>query len=453
MLLVSASILIAFLGGYAKPTKTAWLVLFLIPLLGPGGLYIGVGTVLPLTAYRIGFFALMGILFRLRLNIIDLIKKNKYLNLIIIYFFIRVILLFLDSPIDALFTMLPIYFLAIYIPLIIIRSERDLYKLVNIFVLQAFIISIFVLIEYYTSFSLPAFIRGMSGLDISELQTKGGNEIIRSGYYRVAGLHGNPVNTAYHLTFFLPLVVFYWINKKSKRSSFFVLIVLVAILLLQTRASIVTIFVAIFLIIGISIKQKIETRTLFKIITLLVYSIIGLVFISFLVPEILKIVETFFSQLVDAIAFRTNVSKEVDITGKVDRIPIAIDLFLVSPIYGYIKSPLYAYIELMDYEDLPSLILHLLGGGILLGSLFLMVIFKLVFGTYNEIRNTYNTNTKELIIYSTVAIFSGFLVNFSNFIESHYISLFILYIAIRRYKIIEKTTNYKIKSEAIKVKI
>jgi len=332
--------------------------------------------------------------------------------------------------------MLPFYTLAVFLPFILIRSENDIYKLVNIFVLHAAIISFFVVIEYFTPFSLPAFIRQFSGSDITHLQSKGGIETVRSGYYRVAGLHGNAVQTAFHLIFLFPFTLFYWQYKKSIVRIIPLFLILISFILLQTRASIIALFVVIVFILFIASFNKNITKTAIILIRTIVFISISLLIASFFLSEVYLLAENFISNLLFTLfserAYIAGI--DVDITYKTARIPVALNLILSSPIYGYLVSPRYAYYELMRTDDLPSIFLHLLGGGILLGSLFIVMIFKIVYGTYREIHNKLPRKIKDLILYSTAAVLGGFIVTFSNMAEEHYLSIFIMFISIKIYK-------------------
>ena len=435
MFLVIFSVLLAVILGFIKPYKTAWLVVLLVPLLGPGSLYMGVDTIMPITAYRLGFFALIGILIKLRLKIFSLVIKSKFTHIIIIYFFVIFLLQVKDYPIPTVFTMLPFYTLAVFLPFILIRSENDLYKLVNVFVLQATIISFFILVEYFTTFSLPAFIRQSSGIDISGLQTKGGVEIFRSGFYRVAGLHGNPVQTAYHLIFLFPFTLFYWQYQNSLVRVVPLFLILISFILLQTRASIITLLVVIVFILFLASFNKKINKTAIKLIRVIVFTSIGLLITSFFYKGVYEIAEKILSDLfITLFGSRGFLSvTDIDITVKIDRIPTALKLIFKSPIYGYLVSPRYAYFELMRCDDLPSIFLHLIGGGVLLGTLFIVMIFKIVYGTYREIQNRLPPKIKDLILYSTAAAFGGFFVTFSNMAEEHYLSIFMMFIAIKIY--------------------
>jgi len=125
---------------------------------------------------------------------------------------------------------------------------------------------------------------------------------------------------------------------------------------------------------------------------------------------------------------------DVGLGSKLTRIPIAFGLIMNSPIFGYLGSPYFAYDKLMYGADLPLLILHLLGGGLIFGTLFTLLMFRLVSRTYSEIDNNLPPKLNNLIFYSTVAIFGGFFVTLSNLVNEHFISMFMLFAVIKVYK-------------------
>jgi hypothetical protein len=439
MLTVIAVILSVVFLGFIKPYKTAWAILLLVPLFGPGGFYIGVESFLPLNAYRIGFFALFAILIKLRINIIQTVYKYKFTRVIVLYFIVIFLLQIKDYFMPTAFTMMPFYALAVFVPFVIIKTKKDLYKIATIFTFQAFFIGFFVLVEYYTDFSLSVFIRQFSGVDLSTLQTKGGGaeEIFRSGFYRVAGLHGNSVQTAFHLVFLFPFTLFYWQYEKNLTRFIPLLLTLGAFIFLQTRAAMIVLVVMILLIIFLTIRKRHLNKTAIKIIWMSII-ISGLIFIiSLFTPQIFDIAEKFILGIVSVITNDPN-SIEGNVTEKLDRIPLALKFIYSSPVYGYIVSPRYAYSEIMMSDDLPSIFLHLIGGGILLGGLLIILMFKLIRGTFKELNNIQSQKFKDLILYSTVATFGGFLVTFSNMAEEHYLSIFLMFVAIKYFVSIQK---------------
>lgn len=436
-------IIIMFLMGNTRPYKTAWLILFLLPLLGPSGFYIGLDSMLPVNAYRLGFFGFLGILLKTKTNILTIATNNKFTNIIIAYFVVIFGLQVIHYPTPTIFTFLPYYLMAVFLPFVIIRSEKDLEKLLNIFVLQSVIISVFVILEFFTSFSLPTFMWKTSGLSLDSLQAKGALEISRSGVYRVAGIHGNSVQTAAHLAFLFPLTLLYWNKAKSGISSIPVLLALVSFVLLQTRASVFAVILSFVLLWFLHIfNTKLQTSYFIS-----VKQYIGIAFGMFILSLISIKIFTIASRFFDGIVSlgTSNVEKGIDIMEKIDRIPIALALFSESPIYGWVVSPRYAYYVLMGAQDLPSIFLYLLGGGVILAGLFLTLMFKTIIGTYNEIKKENSILLRNIYLYSTIAIFAGFFVTFSNMIQEQFMSMFFLFVSI---KIVAR--NRKIKRQIYK---
>ena len=446
------TIVVALLFGFLFPYRAAWLVVFLVPLLGPSGLYIGIDTIFPLTAYRIGFFILLAIIVRLKINVIKKVLRNKHFRILIIYSITLFLLQLRHYPVTTLFTLLPYYSLAIFIPFIIIRSTKDIYKFANILTMQSLIISVFILIEYFTDFSLIVFIMQLSGFEESfmhtSLQTKGYINLSRGGFYRPAGLHGNSVQTAYHLVFLLPFTLFYAQYSKKFIISFIPLIlILCSFILLQTRASIIAIVAMIMFVLFLGIINKNIKSIIPKLIGMLVIVTMISLIISLMQSEIFTIAKSsimnlYYTLTGSNLAYAGGATVlsdkytglDVGLGSKLTRIPIAFGLIMNSPIFGYLGSPHFAYDKLMHGADLPLLILHLLGGGLIFGTLFTLLMFRLVSRTYSEIDNNLPPKLNNLIFYSTVAIFGGFFVTLSNLVNEHFISMFMLFAVIKVYK-------------------
>jgi hypothetical protein len=420
--------------GYKNPIKASWLILFWVPLLGPGGFYFGVNTIFPLNAYRLGIFLLIGILVRKKASISNLIYRNKYTHIILAYFFIIFVLQVRHYPVPTLFTLLPFYAIAVLLPFVLLREYNDIYKMINVFVYQAVIISSFVIIEYYTTFSLPAFIRELSGLSIDNIQTKGGRELYRAGYYRVAGLHGNSVQTAYHLVFLFPLAVLSLYLKVSVKGLMILILIIFSIILLQTRASLVALtIVTLLCVVYIVFNQKYHLSVIKKIKIFSVMSI--LVIVAMLNNELYEMSRSIISTLYYSVFSDKGGGNSADLSIllKIDRIPLALRMFYNSPIYGHLASPRYAYYVLMKTADVPSVFLHLLGGGILLTGIYLLMIVRTITGLSQGMKKQITHMERNIIVFSSIAIFGGFIVTASNWAEEHYLSIFILYISVKYY--------------------
>ena len=190
------------------------------------------------------------------------------------------------------------------------------------------------------------------------------------------------------------------------------------------------------LIIFVAFFNKNIKKTVLKIIGMLGFIVIGIISVRSFFSVEYSLAERFLSNLFltlfagDTYLYGT----EVDISGKFDRIPIALNLFFDSPLYGYMVSPRYSYSVLMNTDDLPAILLHLIGGGILLTSIYLYMMIKIIYGTYREIQKRYPKKLNDLILYSTAAVFGGFCVTFFNTPSEHYLSMFIIFISIKVYK-------------------
>jgi hypothetical protein len=435
MLIIIIVIISSFITGYLKPYKTAWIIIFLVPILGPSAMYIGVDSGLPMTAYRIGFIAMIGIYVRLNVSIMSIIKHNRYLHIIILYFIILFFLQIGDRYYNpTLFTLFPYYMIPIFIPFVVIHNKNDLYKLCNIFVLHAIIISFFIIVEHTTAFSLPAFIREISGLNLDSLQGKGGlSDSIRSGSYRAAGLHGNSVQTAYHLVFLIPFTIFYLKHTKVKYRQLPFFLSLIALFLLQTRAAIIVFFISMLAMVIINFINKNIYREKNNLIHTIILGSVGVLFFSLFDNSLLEFAEEVLSNSYSSLFDRSSAAKELDITNKLERIPVAISLFMENPLYGHLVSPRYAYYELMRTADVPLPFLQLIGGGVLFITVYILLLFNVINGLYTLIKRAADNKLKSLIILATIATISGFMVTLSNNATEHFMNIFLVFVSIKLY--------------------
>jgi len=432
-IIVFSVLIFSVIFGFNAPKKSAWFIIIITPVLGPGDFYIGASSILPLTMYRISFFILLGILFRSNYAILNGLLENRYVKILTIFALILFILQVKDYPTPTITTLLPTYFIAIVLPFVLIREPKNLEKLIKIFVYQATFISIFIIIEYFTDFSLPAFLRSTARVGSYSIETKGFAEIYRSGFYRVAGLGGQPVFTAYQLVFYFPLTIFF-IQKKRKILSYIpFILVIIGLIFLQTRAAIISAVVSIILMlltyfILFKKNKSLVIKNLLKIFTVLLLSSI-LLFIF--VPTIRNISESLFSGLVQTIS-GTNHDTDIDVTQKILRIPIAIKMIFSHPVLGYLISPRSAYFELMKTADLPAIFLYLLSGGILFGLFYLYHLFYMYVGTLKIVKTIIVNNLEYslIVFYSSIALFAGIFVTFSNWVEVHFMLMYILFLSI-----------------------
>lgn len=424
-------LILAFLVGYQFPRKAGWGVLLIAPVLGPATFTFVPSSLLPLTTYRVAFAITMGVILRNhdRHGIpLSSIFKSTFVKVVVVFSLFIILISLEDRLKNIMFTYIPKLILAFALCYILIRDEKDLQRLVKIFVWQAALICLFIVLEVYTDFDIGVILRKtIPGYDITQLQSKHFNFSIRSGYFRATGLYGSGVSTGYALAFLFPLTLLYSIQGKVL-NKFPILLVIVGLVLMQPRAALVGIFVALLvLLMGIILLKGKKIIGKIKAVTKL--ALILIITCSFLVLFFPSIPEKASHVLAESIQYSSD-DRDLTMKGKIDRIPIAIDYFLERPFTGY-GSPQYAYSKVMRCQDLPAPLIYLLAGGIPLCLLYLIMIFYMPYSVFRlSRRKGLNSGQRVFLTYAVAAFVGGVVVVFSNRVEAHFMIMYMLYISI-----------------------
>ena len=163
---------IFFVLGYLFPKQVGWQALFFGPLLGPTSLTIAGSSIMPLTVYRIFVIITFGVLmsqYGRDYSLKKILKSNFVKILAILVSFIFIISL-KDRAMNMIFTFVPNIFCSITLCFVLIRTKPDLIKLTKFFVYHASIISILIIIEFYTNFNFTYEMqKTIPGLNAEEL--------------------------------------------------------------------------------------------------------------------------------------------------------------------------------------------------------------------------------------------------------------------------------------------
>lgn len=433
MLLLSLfGLFYAMFIGFTLPKFSGWLVLIFFPILGAASFTIIPSDTIPLTFTRVSIMVTLGIVLRRYGNLPPRYLLNSFFGKLMLLF---TILLLLSSTRDSYFyhiiiSHIPNLFMSFLIGYVVIRDEGDMYLLVKVFVWQAALIGFFIILEYFGDFSIGKILSATNpNFDIEQIRDKNFNAIFRSGFYRVSGLDNNSVNTGYRLAFLFPIVLWYSFQKQNKIIKIIPLaLVLAGLFLLQTRAAFLSVLISmLFLVLFLSKNKTIglafKFRNLIQVLFLLLFVT---TFILTSSPSLWGIVSEFLSKtMVLSVA-----GDDVSVINKFNRLPTAYSFFISSPFLGY-GSTLAVYYNLMFTEDLPGVIAYFLAGGVVLGSLFIYIHSYMPYILFKISKMSYiNKNTKLLLIYSSCAYIAGFLCVFSNFVETHFWIMYIMFGAI-----------------------
>ena len=427
------------IAGYFSPKISGWIILVIVPSLGPTALTIAGSSVLPLTIYRVGYAVTYGIVLRAfnKKYPIFSVFKFSFVKLLMCFTLFIFLISVTDRFENMVFNFIPNHLFAIMLPFIMIKDQESLFKLLNIYIWFSAIMGLIIMLEVFLQISLGGIIAEnfnpgvREGIQETSIKSDISRNPLRGGVlYRGFGLWGGE-KTAYVMSFLFPLTLWYiTCNNLSKINPIkFVpaLLTVVGLVLMQTRITYIAVSIA-FLFITLLYIRFSSKKLRKQYFSLIFKIVVGVVLIFMLLPPIVfDYVFNFFKYLF----YESFLYGELSIETKINRIPIAISMFMESPLWGYLVSRYYAYGTLMKFEDLPGPIIYMLSGGLILLLFYLSLLFKMPFDLYRLLRsNKFNYEIKGLFIFIIAAFMSGIIVNFSNYSESHFIMMFILYISV-----------------------
>ena len=422
--------------GFSSPRKAGWAIIMFAPLLTPAYFTLVPSIFIPLTMERVAFGVTFGILLSNygKNSHPKMIFKSTYVKIVIVFSILLFMFSLRDNVYGVVVSYLPRVFYSLVLCYIIIKDENDFVRLIKIFVWQASIISIFIIIEYVSDFNIASVLaRTSPNYNKYQIVSKEFVNMIRMGSYRAGGIDGHSVPTAYRLAFLFPFVLWNYVKANAKiYSGILILLIIISFIILQSRAAFVSIFSSLFIIITsylFFVKiQKFTTR-LKHILTVCITLLLVFLFLISASSTLKNITYNF----VNLIAKPTIYGNDASTQTKIDRIPGAIKYFKKKPFTGY-GSPNYAYTNVMNSDDLPSPFIYLLSGGIVFLFIYLLQIFYMPYSVYKFSKSKILTYEQKIfLIYVSAAFIAGTIVVFSNYSEKHFIIMNMIYISI--YKI------------------
>ncbi len=411
-----AGLLASFALGYTFKQRYAWFLLMTMPILGPGRLVLVPSTLAPLDFYQVTILGILGILIgrkQLYKGLVFLLKDNLFIT-IAIFTVYRLLISELNRYPYLLFSWVPQMLIGFLLAYIIVHDKNDIERILRIYSIQGAFIGLFIVIGYYTDFSLEEMFRStIPGYDIERVYA-----FVRSYNVRVNGLDGSAVLTAARLSVLISIALYYYFYSRDKFGILYLLLVIMGLVLLQTRAAFVSIPISgMFMLMHfpkfpIRLLKRMTARTI-PLIALVVASL----------SSIIIVVRGFMPYLVRSL-FEPLQSSSVMV--KVDRIPIALQYFRSRPFAGY-GSPHYVYYEIMNTADLPAPLIYLLAGGIFMFTLYMTFLFYMPYKTYQFYRKKGDIS----LLFISVALLSGAIMPMSNWIETHFVIMLILYTAVK----------------------
>jgi len=437
--------LISFVLGFYYYRKAGWIIVGIMPILAPATFTFIPSNLLPLTMDRVAFAVTLGMILRNynRKEIpLRAILRGRFVKILSIFSLFVIVISLHDRFENIFFTYIPRIVVGLVLCYILIRDGKDLNRLVTIFVVQAVLISVFILLEYYTSINVLVWLRkSIPGADLYSIQTKEYNEIFRAGFYRAAGIDGNSVQTGYRLVFLIPLVLWFAIIRK-KVGIIMLGVLALAFVLLQTRAAFVGVSVSMMaLTMNFFLLRGVHLIRVIKIMSGMIVSLITMLIILLLVaPQLTNVLGSFYNKSL-APVFQ---SRGDIVRYKIDRLPIALNYIYEEPLKGH-GSPWYAYYYVMKTHDVPSPVIYALAGGIPLVTIYLAMIFYMPYSIFKLSRMPkLHTNDRIFLCFAFASFVGGITVVFSNWCEQHFMIMYMLYISIYKVYLYKRKSGNRI---------
>lgn len=416
------SLLSVFIG-YNFPKRSAWFILLTTPILAPGKLVLVPSPQFPLQYIIFSFFLALGIsmspkfkrLFRLKWFL-----KYTWVKIAIVFIIYLLVVSFPDRIFVVIFLDFANIFIALIVSFILVTNKSNLLRVVKILVWQGAVVGAFALIDYAGIFNISEFLRQtMPNYDISRLAPS-----FRAGFTRVTGLDGSASQTASRLSFLFFLALWYSFGSKKIFVMIPLMFILLGLVLLMTRSAFVSVILSFIILLVFWGIHKERLSKIIKLTVILLFTFFMLILIfPYFYHFFVTFVENYFIP-----SFQGNKSVQV----KVDRLPMAINFFMNSPLTGY-GSRAYVYYDLMNTLDLPAPFIYLLSGGIGLMILFFLLYLHPLYWIHKHVNKVSDNEIKILLIFSFAALLAGFLNMLSNYLETHRLIMYVLFASILKY--------------------
>jgi hypothetical protein len=433
--------LLTIIFGFISPRRFGWYVLFILPLVVNINFKIIPGVYADFTIERAALGITIGMIMSGYKDVkYTYLFRSIFIQLYLLFNIIYIIIIYGVNTKAIIGSVIPGILISIVLCYILIRDKKDILKLISVYSWQSAIIGLFIIIEYFTTFNVYEYIKEYDPEYTGEtiIISKKYFMYVRGDIYRAVGIDGDPTKTGFRLAMMFP-IVFWYAKNKTTRYKLPIVLVIVGILLLQTRATYVAIIVSGILI---AIEMvRLNRKSIYLYISyvgrITIATSIALFIIIIFIPSLTRTFSSFF-------LFSTGYDGIESMMLKIDRIPIAFYHFMNNPFGGY-GPPAYVYETVMQNEDIPAIVVYFLSGGIIMGVIYLSMMFTMPISIL-RLRHKAEIDIKDsiMLIFISAALFSGVVVLFANWIESHLIFMYMLYISVYKVYVInpQNTINY-----------
>jgi hypothetical protein len=415
--------------GFTFPRFMGWLVLAIMPI-GSGiiGLTIIPSTTLPLRITQAEFSIAFGILMsKNNLNLfLSFLSRSRVSQFLLLFISLSCITALQNS--DTVFWkhFLLYYSPAIIAPLIVsfltITNEQDFNRLIEIFVWSSAVIGLLCIIELLTFVNInrELYLATSPTINYDELPLAA----YRGEFLRPAGPEGDPISTGIKLAFFFPFTLWYF--SKNKLIGWLpCILTIIGIFVCQSRAVVISILLSMLFIMT---KSRFMTKWILAISLIAILLVINVPLFSDYVGSFIS--ERFISETIVPLMAGDGPTEDV----RVISIPLSIDYFLNSPIFGH-GSSIYSYEVLMDYGDLPAPLLYLVSGGLLLFLPYMSFLFGMVMSVSKVLKKTLikaAATHRIILLFLAFAFLNGIFPLFFNTTEKHMSTMIMAYAAFFR---------------------
>jgi hypothetical protein len=418
-----------FYLGNKYPEKAGWGIIIIYPLLYAVNFTIVYNSFYPFNVHHAVLFIFLGMTVRgYSYNLpLKYMFKSKFVKASIGFVFFIFIVSTQESNriLPSLFFSLKLL-LPMMVCYMLIKTENDLFRMGKILVWQSTFISIFIVLEYLEIVNLPYIISLIDQNYSAEVTSEWLRDTMyRGGNLRAKGLYGNGVDTGFALAFYLPLSIWFYMFTGKNINALPFLTIIISLIIILTRASILASIIAFIIILPLAFfTKKIKTTRFFTLIFIFATAFLIMLII---IPSLLISIDFLYSFLMDSLTGNESTSRV-----KFMRVEDVFDIMNNKLFFGYFVSPRYAYESINYTDDLPSIFIYFISGGLALVTVFILKIYYWLNDIFKIIKMDYlfNPKLKLFFVFSLGSILAGIICVFSADRQAHFLMMNMLYIGI-----------------------
>lgn len=377
-------------------------IIFILPFL-PYYAYIPISNTVSINIQRVLIivFIFLGITARLAKNkkLISYSPLKYYIylylfSMVVISFFSQIPILSFREILVQIVQNISLYFIIIEI----IKTKKDINKLINVLVFSCILISLLGLIEYSMDNRLFHFFTFKK--QFSELGGGTPNLVFELRKNRIESSFGHPIGAGIYLNFIMPLIIYKYNLAIRKNRIYFLLALILAMITCILTFSISSIICLTFIIISSILILKPKKR-------------VKLIFIIILCIAILSLLK-FTPKLTNYFYGVIKIEGEggSSLMGRFNYLSSALPIISQRVLFGYgLKATTTTFLYDAGFSDVNYFYDLLLSGGLLLFISFMILLLKTFSLIFNSIK--LKIDETKLLVFSLIAI-SSYLINLTS---------------------------------------